>query len=54
VSVGSLFFIGSALIAFLSAAGIVAIPNAVLWSIFCLALGLLLSGVPMAWPARQA
>jgi hypothetical protein len=49
VSVGAIFFIGAALVTFLTAAGIFAVPNAALWALCALALGLLLSGVPVAW-----
>lgn len=47
MSVGMIFMIGAALLFFFAGVGVTIIPNPVTWGLFCLALGLLLGGVPI-------
>jgi hypothetical protein len=50
MNIGMIFYLLGAIILFLAGIGVTAIPNPVLWGIFCIALGLLLGGV--AFPRR--
>jgi hypothetical protein len=50
MNLGMIFYLLGAIILFLAGIGVTAIPNPVLWGIFCIALGLLLGGV--AFPRR--
>ena len=47
MSLGTVFLILAALLFFLAGVGAILIPNPVTWALFCLALGLLTSGVPI-------
>jgi hypothetical protein len=47
MSVGQLFIILAAVLFFLAGVGVSAIPNGVTWGFFCLALGMLTSGIPI-------
>lgn len=50
MSLGAIFLLIGLVLCFLAASGIFVIPNAVLWVLFCLLLGLLLNGV--SFPPR--
>jgi hypothetical protein len=45
MNVGMIFFVIAAIILFLGGIGVTAVPNPLLWGAFCIALGLLLTGV---------
>ena len=47
MSLGMIFFVIAAVILFLGGIGMAAIPNPILWGVFCIALGLILGGVPL-------
>lgn len=49
MNLGFLFILACLAICFLTASGIYMVPNAVLWSLACLSLGILLGGVGLPW-----
>jgi hypothetical protein len=52
MNMGMLFYLIAAIILFLAGIGATVIPNAIIWGLFCIALGLLLGGV--AFPRRAS
>jgi hypothetical protein len=50
MNMGMLFYLIAAIILFLGGIGATAIPQPMIWGVFCIALGLLLGGV--AFPRR--
>ena len=44
MTIGTVFFVLAAIVLFLGGIGSTIIPNAVIWGLFCLTLGLLLNG----------
>jgi hypothetical protein len=42
MTVGMIFYLVAAIILFLAGIGVTAIPNPIIWGLFCIALGLLL------------
>jgi hypothetical protein len=44
MSIGSIFFVIAAVVLFLGGIGSTIIPNSVIWGLFCMTLGLLLTG----------
>mgnify|MGYP001603977775 CR=1 FL=1 len=54
MSVGTLFLVAAVVLFFLAGVGSTLLPNETTWGLCCLALGLLLSGVPLRAPAKAA
>jgi hypothetical protein len=42
MTIGMIFYVIAAVVLFLGGIGVTAIPNPVIWGVFCIALGLLL------------
>lgn len=51
MNLGMIFFLIAAIVLFLGGIGATAVPNPLLWGAFCIALGLLLTGV--GFPRRN-
>ncbi len=50
MSVGQIFLLAAVVLFFFAAIGVVFIPNPTSWGLVCLALGILLAGVPIRRP----
>lgn len=53
MTIGMIFYVIAAIILFLGGIGVGAIPNPVLWGLFCIVLGLMLGGYDFALPRRR-
>ena len=51
---GTIFYILAAIVLFLGGIGSTIVPNAVIWGLFCLTLGLLLGGYNLGFYRRHA
>jgi hypothetical protein len=49
MTMGMIFFVIAAFILFLAGVGAMAVPNAMVWGVFCIALGLLLNGYDLGF-----
>jgi hypothetical protein len=49
MTIGSVFYVLAAIVLFLGGIGSTIIPNAVIWGLFCMALGLLLGGYDLGF-----
>lgn len=52
MTIGAIFYILAAIVLFLGGIGSTIIPNAVVWGLFCIALGLLLGGYDLGFHRR--
>ena len=52
MTIGMVFYVIAAIVLFLGGIGSTIIPNPVIWGLFCITLGLLLSGYPFSFGRR--
>ena len=52
MTIGHIFYVIAAIVLFLGGIGAMFIPNPVIWGLFCIALGLLLSGHDLGFRRR--
>ena len=52
MTMGTIFYVLAAVVLFLGGIGSTIIPNAVIWGLFCITLGLLLGGYKFGLPRR--
>jgi len=52
MTIGSIFYVIAAIVLFLGGIGAAFIPNPVIWGLFCIALGLLLTGYDLGFRRR--
>ena len=52
MTIGRIFYVIAAIILFLGGIGATFIPNPVIWGLFCIALGLLLTGYDFGFRRR--
>ena len=53
MSIGKIFFLVAAILFLLAAVGTTFIPNAMIWALFCLALGFFLTGYDFRLKQQQ-
>jgi hypothetical protein len=53
MTIGMIFYLLAAIVVFLAGIGVTAIPNPVLWGLFCIALGLLLDEYDFGFRRRR-
>ena len=53
MTVGMIFYVIAAIVLFLGGIGSSIVPNAVIWGLFCIALGLLLAGYDFGFRRRS-
>ena len=53
MTIGMVFYVIAAIVLFLGGIGSTIIPNPVIWGLFCITLGLLLSGYPFSFRRRE-
>ena len=52
MTIGTIFYVVAAIVLFLGGIGSMIIPKPVFWGLFCITLGLLLSGYPFSFRRR--
>ena len=53
MTIGKIFYVIAAIVLFIGGIGSTVIPNAVIWGLFCITLGLLLDGYDLGLRCRR-
>jgi hypothetical protein len=53
MTIGMIFFVIAAIVLFIGGIGSMIVPNPVIWGLFCIALGLLLSEYDLGFSRRR-